>query len=419
MAKEKSGAGKSVIIKDLAPRIVCVFLAVIIWLYAVYNSNPNYEKSFDGVEVVPLNSGMLDDRELTVYGEIHSTIEVVIYGKRGNITTYEKEDLQASVDLIGITEEGVHTVDVNVVAPDGATVKNFSPKTINVRVEKVDVKEVPVVAVPKYTSAYVSGEPIPSVEKATVKGPKTELELVHHVEARPAFDASLTTSMTAIGASLVACTKDGSVIESSYIGIEPATVDVEIPIYEEREVELKVAQTNPYFDGIIESITVSPATMKIRQRLNGTSTLEDVDSLTVARFDEGALTGAKRTEQITLPVSISSAYENVDGIEEITVSVTYKQNTTAMSFNCSNIEITNPKNQSYQLKTDSLEVDIRVPSTTAITLSVLENAFEDFVLEGNLADVEDGRVKLSLNIPDEYEGLIYAVGTYYAEVVIK
>lgn len=419
METSKKSTKKKSLVTDLVPRIVCVFVAIIIWLYAVYNSNPNYEKSFDGIVVTPLNSGMLDDRDLTVYGDINADIEVVIYGNRGNITTYTKDDIKATVDLIGITDAGYHSAEVNVTVPDGATVKSYFPKTINVRVESVDVKEVPVKAVPKFTSAYVSGEAVPSIAAAKVKGPIAELELVDHVEARPTFEQELTTSMTAFGVELVPCTKDGSAIESSYIGVEPATADVEIPLYDVKEIPITAKQTNKNFDGVIESIAVTPSTITIRQKINGGITLDGVSELVVAEFDERMLTGLRRNEKITLPVTINPAYENISGVEEVTVNVTYKSNTAVMSFDCLNFEIENPDGKSYKVLTNSLEVYVRVPTSVAMILSMADGGFDKFVLEGSLDDAVDGKVPLTLNVPDEYEGSIYAFGEYFAEVNVK
>ncbi len=418
MAASKKDEKKS-LVSDLLPRIVCVLVAVIIWLYAVYNSNPDYEKSFDNVGVAAVNSGMLDDRDLTVYGEINSTIEVVIYGNRGNITTYSKEDIKATVDLIGVTEAGHHTLVVNISVPDGATVKSFYPKEVTVQVEEVEVKEVPIKAVPQYTSAYVSGEAVPSEAVAKVKGPRTELMLVDHVEARPTFEHELTTSMTAIGATLVACTKDGSVIESSYIGIEPATVDVEIPLYDEREIPISVRQTNENFANVIESITVYPNIIKVRQRINGGETLEGVEEIIVAEFDEGELTGLRRNEKFTLPITLPDGYENLSGFDEITVSVAYKSYTTVMAFNCQKIELENPDKLSYELKTGSVEAYIRLPNTLALELAGSATAFDGFVFEGSLDDLENGKIKVKLNVPDEYERDIYPVSEYHVEVEVK
>lgn len=412
-------SSKKGLVTDLIPRVLCVLVAVMIWLYAVYNSNPNYEKSFDGVAVTPLNFGMLDDRDLTVYGDIGETVEVVIYGNRGNITTYAKEDIKATVDLIGITEPGYHRATVNISVPDGATVKSFYPKEVTLQIEEVDVKEVPVKAVPQYASAYVSGEPVPSIETAKVKGPRTELVLVDHVEARPVFENALTTSMTAIGATLIPCTKDGSVIESSYIGIEPAAVDVEIPLYDERDIPITVKQTNERFADVIDSITVYPNTIKLRKRINGGKTLEHIEELVVAEFNEKDLTGLRRNEKIVLPVTLDDEYENLSGVEEVTVSITYKSGTTFMDINCKNFALDNPDGVKYDILTESIVAYARIPSALDIEKINTEETLSKFVLEGSLEDVVDGKVKVTLNVPDEYEREIYPVGEYYIEVLLK
>ncbi len=416
MAENKKDAKKGLVI-DILPRIACVLIAIIIWLYAVYNSNPNYEKSFDGISVTPLFSDMLDDRGLTMYGDIAETIEVVIYGNRGNITTYSKDDIKATVNLIGITEAGKHTSAVSIEVPDGATVKSFYPKEITVQIEDVDVNEVPVKAVPQYNSAYVSGEAVPSVTVATVKGPLAELELVDHVEARPVFEKELTTSMTAVGATLVACTKDGSVVDSSYISIEPATVDVEIPLYDEREIPITVKYTGTALSEIIESATVYPNVIRVRQKINGGVTLADVREI-VCEFDEKDLKGLSRNEKFVLPLELPETYENLSDFDKVTVSVNYKSDTTSMVFDCSRFKLDNPEKLSYSVKTDALEICVRLPRVIAQKIAA-ENSYGDFVFEGSLADIENGKVPLTVNVPDEYEGQICVTGDYSAEVDVK
>ena len=225
--------------------------------------------------------------------------------------------------------------------------------------------------------------------------------------------------MTSVGATLVACTKDGSVIESSYIGIEPATVDVEIPLYDEREIPINVRQTNETFANVIESITVYPNTVKVRQRINGGETLEGIDEIIVGEFDESALTGLRRNEKFTLPITLPDGYENLSGFNEVTVSVSYKSNTTVMAFNCQKIELENPDKLSYELKTASLEAYIRLPNTLALELAGSAVAFDNFVFEGSLDDLENGKIKVKLNVPDEYERDIYPVSEYYVEVDLK
>ena len=36
---------------DLIPRLLCVVIAVVIWLYVMSNESPDYERTFSGVTV--------------------------------------------------------------------------------------------------------------------------------------------------------------------------------------------------------------------------------------------------------------------------------------------------------------------------------------------------------------------------------
>lgn len=423
---KKQAENEKGFVADILPRVICVLLALFIWMYVVFNSTPDYEKSFDGILVTPINAMVLDDHNLTVYGDVKSTVEIVIYGARGDITGYSSEDIKATVDFIGITEAGEHNLPITIELPEGATVKNYSPKTVTVNVQEVTEKEVPLVAMPQYSTPYIKGDAVctntlgKTVEKVTVSGPLSELKLIDHVEARPSYDGMLTTSTTAVGVPLVACTKDGTEITSPYIGIVPQTVTVEIPIYDEKEVEVKVESDSAALKGDIKSITVSPSKMTVRKKIVRDVTLENVTSIVVATFNEENITGMEKSEELKLPVKLETDYENMSGFETVTATVTYRENSdtisSVMSFDCSNISIDNPDGKAFELLTRKLEVKVRVPKLTAISLSSTYNAFSDFWLVGSIDALKDGKIKLSLDAPSKYGEGIALVGEYYAEV---
>jgi len=157
MAETKKQAIEKGLIVDLLPRIICVLLAIVIWMYVVFNSTPDYEKSFEGISVTPINAMVLDDRSLTVYGDLKATVELVIYGARGDITTFSSDDIKATVDFIGITDAGEHSLPITIELPDGATIKSYSPKTVTVNVQEVTEKPVSVVAKPQYSTDNAVG----------------------------------------------------------------------------------------------------------------------------------------------------------------------------------------------------------------------------------------------------------------------
>lgn len=411
---------------DLLPRIVCVLLALIIWMYVVFNKTPDYEKSFDGVPVTPVNAMVLDDHSLTVYGDVKATVEIVVYGARGDITAFSSDDIKATVDFIGITEAGEHNLPITVELPDGAAIKSYSPKTVAVNVQKVAEKSVPLVAMPQYSTPYIKGEAVctnmigQKVETVTVSGPASELALIDHVEARPTYDGMLTTSTTAVGVPLIACTKDGTEITSPYIGIVPKTVTVEIPVYDEKDVDIKVETDSSSLKGDIRSITVSPSKMTVRRKIVRGVTLENVTSVIVATFNEENITAMDKSEEIELEIALPDGYENVSNFETVTATVTYRENSdtisSVVSFECSNISIENPSGKAFELLTKKVDVNMRVPKLTAISLSGTHNAFQNFWLVGSVDNEVDGKIKVTLDVPDKYGDGIVALGEYFVEV---
>ena len=110
----------------------------------------------------------------------------------------------------------------------------------------------------------------------------------------------------------------------------------------------------------------------------------------------------------------------MSGFESVTATVNYRENSDTISsvleFKSSNIHIENPDKDAFELLTKSLDVKVRVPKLTALSLSDTYNAFENFWLVGNIKDQKDGKIKLSLKVPQKYGDGIALIGEYYVEV---
>lgn len=422
---DKKATGEKRIIADIIPRIICLFIALVLWLYVVFNSTPDFEKSFEGVSVIPVNALVLEERDLTVYGNIENTVEVVIYGSRGNISTYSGEDIRATVDLIGIEEAGEHILPVKLELPDGAAVRSYFPKTISVTVQAVSENIVPVVVKPKYNTNYTVGTPVPSVANVTVTGPESELALIHHVEARPTYDDMLDATVTAVGVPLVACTADGTEIKSAYIGVEPSTVDVVIPIYDEKDVDIVVKTDNKALEAHTVA-SVLPSKLKLRCKIDRSDdVLDDITEVVVAKYDETHLSKNIDVTEIELPIVLDEKYENVSDIETVTVILEhrvpsmYAEKSVAISK--ANFAIDNPNNEEFEILTESLSVTVCMPGAAVKDLANPTLKGRDYHLVGSLADAKDGKLKVRLDVSDrnEYADEIYAVGEYFIEVNVK
>lgn len=410
MARSKETVGGRLRSTDLIPRIICVLLAVIIWLYVIYNDTPDFEKSFDGVMASITNTAVLTERDLAIYGDASTPVEIVITGRRGDISSYSAEDIAAIVDVSAITEPGEYALPISPEVPEGVTVKSYYPKRVTVQVQEVTEKEVEVIVKPRFTTTLMRGEPVPSVATVTIKGPASVIESVSHVEARPEFDEIVTTSITASAVELVACTKSGTVIDSPYIDLTPSEVDVDIPIYDEREIPVSVKLMHGYLNDSNSIISISPSSVLVRTKVLPGSSLDETESIEVAVLDETSLYGSDTVE---LDVVLPGGMENVENVETVKVSVRHR-NTVKKTVAVDSIILANPGGLEYTLLSESVEVTLR--STIAHSIG-LDGA--EFALEGNLEDINDGKVPVTVTVPSQYGTLVYALGEYYVEVLVN
>ena len=311
------------------------------------------------------------------------------------------------MDVSSIIEPGEYTLPISPEVPEGVTVKSYYPKRVTVQVQAVTEKEVEVLAKPRFTTTLVRGEPVPSVSTVVIKGPASVLESVSHVEARPSFDESLTSSITASAVELVVCTKSGTVIDSPYLDLTPGEVDVDIPIYDESSLPVSVKMMHGYLNDTNAVISVSPSTILVRTKVTAGNMLSNMDSIEVAVLDETSL---RDSDTVELEVVLPSGMENVENVETVKVTVRHRT-TVKKTVSVSDIRLANPQNVKYTLLSDSVDFTLR--STISNSLG-LEDA--EFVLEGNLEDMKDGKVPVTVVVPSGYGDLVYALGEYYVEV---
>ena len=94
---------------DLIPRLLCVVIAVIIWLYVMSNESPDYERTFSGVTVSIENAALLSSEyDLSVISGYGERADITVTGKKSDLISYSLEDIVPSVDVGSITTPGKH-----------------------------------------------------------------------------------------------------------------------------------------------------------------------------------------------------------------------------------------------------------------------------------------------------------------------
>lgn len=111
--------------QHIIAKIVCLLLAVVLWLYVMYAEAPVYSEVYEGVNVI-VNG---DPAEWRIDDP---TISVRVYGTKMELASYTAEDIVAYIlpsDLpdatpIGESEDHLYSFAVRIKLPGALTVKD-------------------------------------------------------------------------------------------------------------------------------------------------------------------------------------------------------------------------------------------------------------------------------------------------------
>ena len=398
-------------VTDLVPRILCVVVAFLLWLYVMSNNSPDYERTFSGVTVAVENAALLTtDKNLSVIQGYGNLTDITVTGKKSDVISYSLDDIVASVDVSGIAAPGRHSLRISVSTPDGCVLQTVRPASVEVYVDELSTKTIPVkvnVTAVQYDQEISLGAITPDVSTVTVSGPVSVIDAAKEAVVDLAL-GTVTTSLNARG-SLRVVTEDGSAIDNPYLVLSQSSVGVTVPVYVERSLPITVAMKHGYLHAGNSEIKVVPETLTVRA---DPKVLEGVTSLAVATLDETKI-GDNITQivQISLPEGV----ENVSGTETASISVRHK-GTVKKTLAIYNLRVENPNDLEYSAATETVNVTFRVPTELADTL-----VSADFSAVGELAyNGVRGVVQmpLTVRVPTRYKDSVYPIGDYTLTVNI-
>ena len=182
---------------DLFPRLICLLVAAVIWLWMVnFNDTDVAETMVLDIQIVGLES--LEDNGMMIYGLDKKEITVTVTGSNRDLKKYSKGEYQVTVDVSGIREVGHHTLPLSIITPEGSSLTLSESEIPNVSfyADEIVTCTVPLTVVTpdvleqgalkySYECAF-SGE-------ITIKGAKGQLN--HIVSARFNVDGSFAQSV--------------------------------------------------------------------------------------------------------------------------------------------------------------------------------------------------------------------------------
>jgi|GEM_PF-3024799 YbbR domain-containing protein len=354
----------------LLPRLICLFFALVFWIYVVNVTSTNSEKTFtqipikvEGAEALGSGSGF------AIYDQSESKVSVTVSGKRQDLLDISESGFYAYIDVSGITEGGKHTIPVKLSIPETVSLVSSSPSSIVIYADENTSKTVPVkVEMSSYSMSdkYAFDEIRPAINTVTVSGPAALLSRIAAARAELNLDSAWVTSGFVHNSPLSFVDSAGLPVDSGYISCDVSSVDVAVSVTLSNDVRLTYTLETGFDQARIASVRIEPSVLKVSGAPEKVSQLSKLNVITVG----------ESTPALTVITADGIAALLPDGVEplgfegEIKVYVELLPETTSAPPETSSPEVTTSAEESSSPdvtggETSQFPEDITYPAVTA------------------------------------------------------
>lgn len=342
--------------------IISLLAALVIWVYMTGTQEEVIKRTLNDVEVVFEGQERLQaQRGFVITDASAQTVDVVIEGRRLDVSRLSSEDVKAVINVAGITSTSNYTQDYTLSYPDNVDAGNITfvsgtPKNISFQVTLMDERQFPVEAafVGSVAEDHMLGDIEFEPKTITVRGPQTVLETIDHIYAEISLTDLDETRTVESGFTLIG--KDGAEVPSEGLEFDFNTISVTIPV--------SVVKTVPIYVTLIEGAGATRNNTKIELDVDEITIAGDaseVDSINRIEVGPVDLTSFDLTYEDDLDVVLSNEVENVSGIESVHVAVQVT-GLAIKEFTVTNLSYDGlPDGYAAELVTQSLTVRIRAP----------------------------------------------------------
>ena len=396
---------------NILPKAVSVLLAFVLWFYVMTVESPIHEEVFRNIPVeVVLPSG----GELSIYSGYNATVDVTVSGKKSVINQLSAENFKATADASSYTQAGKYSIPVNVEIPGEVS---YVDKSISLLSVYLDAKATSVVPVQVKLTEYILGEGLElgaesEIEKSSnevaLSGPKSVLDTIE--TALVVIPCGNVSSSIRASGNVQLLDAYGSVVSNPYVTADVDTVDVRIPVFMTKTVDLKVEFKNKLLNDSNSDVELSPSSVKVR---GAVETVSSLNEYVISTIDEKALT----SEKLSIPLSLPEGVTCTDGTEAVDVAIKHV-GTTTKTLAISDISVTNPSDLDYELAVNTVSVTLRGKSA-----DIAELTAEDITLTIDLTEVKAGAGSVTLPVTVKLSGTysksVYELGEYNMVVTVK
>lgn len=297
---------------EMAFKIYSLLLAIFLWVFAIYDLDPESTKVIRNIPVRYSNLDALERAGYTIYEEDDLFTDFVVKGKRIALGKLSKQNVRASITFSEF-REGTYDISVDAILPQNdMSVSKKSPATISVKIEQLLQKPLKVGII--YSGTNSSGKLASAelaTEEITVKGPATAVNRVK--SAKISLDYSTVASTESGTSNVRLYDYDGNDITNDRnLSISTDKISWTQKLYNVKDVAVDIVFSNSSYT--MDDLKLSENAVKLCCDSEQSLDFESVNTLPVSSEDAKKLKNGESIEvTLDLPDHVSVIRQNSDG----------------------------------------------------------------------------------------------------------
>lgn len=405
--------------------IFSIVTAIFIWFAISINIYPTTPRTIANIPLVVDITGTA--AELNGYSVIDYAVQEVtvqIEGDRSRIGNLDAENMLASAVIENITSSGVKTLDISVSSKDGTqfTVKSISPKTVNVRFDKVITKKYPIqgdiAKVTSVDSCVINTDEVKvTPNEVEITGPEAVLNRISYAAAVIPKERELSAAAILVTDQLEFRDENGVPVEDSHLEYALSTYAVEIPVQYTQELEISYQLRNvpaSFDEAYLRSIL-----KQSQDHITLAAPDANLNAETAFSIGQISLTDIGLDFSKDYVLEIPENYENLSGVSSVNLTLD-ATDLVQKEFVVTDISIMNaPTTYNMTVDTGQLTVTMIGPKSQINQLSAADLTVTVNLLGAPQMEGDTVSFSYTPTISCEKWDRVWAVGDYTNKVYVK
>lgn len=289
---------------------ISIVLAMFIWGFIVWETNPEVTRDFPGVAVTPENV----PADMLIVGGL-PTVTVTLKGPQDVMRTVVANDVTASIDFSNVTSPGIDEYDVEVQTPSGIRRVIVEPSTIEVELDLIVSRTFPITLREEQPRPASVSSIDTSTRIVSVQGPQALVDQVEAIELVVDLDdrrESFTEAVPLIPVSETGNRVDGVVVSPSEVEFsttfESTVKDVPVTVICACVVDDQLEQI------VLNNATAIPSTVRLSGPSSALETVSEARTVAVdiSELSESGWILDVEIDSRTIPETVNYSDQTVD-----------------------------------------------------------------------------------------------------------